>query len=158
MRLSERAVSEALAAMHKVSSLLKKLDERRFKEFGASLRTRLVDLPSLITEFGLLPVLSFYFAKSGEIYGMVFKAFEGEEVERLRGSEISKEDFGYALALKLVLDNLAQKGLIGDEEIKHPHRALERLSGSPVVSLVKLRPFLMELKKLAEALLPRERG
>ncbi|MEM2914639.1 MAG: type III-B CRISPR module-associated protein Cmr5 [Halobacteria archaeon] len=116
-------------------------------------RARARSLPSLINEIGLVPTLSFCYGKAEkEVYENVKKCFyENRKIDK--GDEEKK---GYALYLLITLNYLKKLGLITSTE--DVVEVLKQLSGKGEITYRLLRPYLLQIKRLAEALFKPESG
>lgn len=123
---------------------------------GSKLRHRAREGPELIKSLGLIPTLSFYYAKARD--AMVGKG--------------DKESKAYALYLEAVLlyleevkivkgirDIFSQKPAEGSEKEIHEKmvNTLKDISGKSYIAAKLLKPFLIEFKRLCEAVWERER-
>jgi len=128
------------------------------KTLSGKFRARARDLPSLVTEIGLVPALSFCYGKAGK------DTYEKMEESFSKNIKIDgNEEESYALYLLLVLDYIRKLGLINQTEgATDVVDALNQLSGGerlsesalPKVELASklIRPYLLEIKRLSEAL------
>ena len=118
---------------------------------GSKLRHRAREGPELIRSMGLIPTLSFYYAKArNALLG------EGRSEER-----------AYALYLKAIMSYLEKIGLVKDvshifssqsrPSDKEVLSVLDELSGKSLIAARLLNPFLIEFKRLCEAVWERER-
>ncbi|MEM0050194.1 MAG: type III-B CRISPR module-associated protein Cmr5 [Candidatus Bathyarchaeia archaeon] len=122
------------------------------KRLGGKFRTRTRSLPSLINEVGIVPTLSFCYGKAGEkIYGQVENHFY--KIEKIE--EGNEEEVGYALYLFIALNYLKELGLI--DQTERVIEALDQLFGKCEIASKLLRPYLLQVKRLAEALFEPER-
>lgn len=110
-----------------------KREVKQNEKLGSRLRTRAREVPELIKDVGLIPALSFCYAKAKG---------EGEEAK------------AYELYLKAILSYLKNLGVLGidvNEALDKPAETLENLySASPIIKPL-LTPFLIEFKRLCEA-------
>jgi CRISPR type III-B/RAMP module-associated protein Cmr5 len=126
------------------------------RELGSKLRHRAREGPELIRSMGLIPTLSFYYAKARE-------ALVG-------GGD--KEERAYALYLMAIMSYLEKIGLVKDVsrvfssqsrsfDDKEVHdkliNVLNELTGKSLIAARLLNPFLIEFKRLCEAVWERER-
>jgi len=132
-------------------------------EVGSKLRTRAREGPELIRTMGLIPVLSFYYSKARE-------ALQGKG---------GPEERAYMLYLKAILLYLDKIGIIGGasdifaprsteagegakSDLENIHsrliNILQDLSGKSHVAAKLLTPYLIEFKRLCEAVWESERG
>lgn len=152
MSVSDRVLS----AIRDIEELLHVLsiDKKEKSEVGKSFRSRCRELPSLIEDVGLVPALSFCYAKAGnDIYEEVKKALKN-------GRKINEEkhmEKGYGIYLYFVLKSLKEIKLIEEDHLDDPLKAFEELSkGKQRVASRLLRPYLVQIKKLSEALFEAE--
>ncbi|RLE67383.1 MAG: type III-B CRISPR module-associated protein Cmr5 [Thermoprotei archaeon] len=104
------------------------------EELGSKLRARAREIPELIESIGLVPALSFCYAKAKG---------EGEDAK------------AYMLYLKAILiyliDELKLLDTSIDDALENPAETLEKLYSLSHVVVPLLRPFLIEFKRLCEA-------
>lgn len=122
---------------------------------GSKLRHRAREGPELIRSMGLIPTLSFYCAKAREA---------------LMGGG-GGEERAYALYLMAIMSYLEKIGLVKDVSSifgsqsrpsdKEVHgkliSVLNELTGKSLIAARLLNPFLIEFKRLCEAVWERER-
>lgn len=122
-------------------------------EVGKSLRSRCRELPALIEEVSIVPALSFCYAKAGhKNYEEVKGALEREKGEINDGREK-----GYAVYLYFALKRLKELNLIEETHLSRPIEALKHLAnGNQRVASILIRPYIVQIKKLAEAVFPEE--
>jgi len=140
------AIMDAISDFERLYNALEKNEESKV---GASFRSRCREIPTLIEDVGLIPALSFCYAKATkERYENIRKLIEeGGTIDE--GDNISK---GYAAFLYFVLKRLKTLNLISDNSVAEPIEALKELrdlKGSVARKL--LRPYIIQLKKLSEA-------
>jgi len=133
------------------------------RALGSKLRTRSRSMPALMFDTGLLPTLTFLWAKAGdETYKKVYGLLEKEEQPQAKGELGGKEkrapsleELSYALYLYGVLKFLCHNGILSTDSVADPKSAIESLVRSGInnvmASLRLLEPYLVELKKLCEA-------
>ena len=103
-------------------------------DLGPKLRARAREMPELIEDVGLIPALSFCYAKA-----------KGEDYESIAYGE-------YLTAiLKYIIDKLGLLNISVEEAKNDPAKTLEELFPLSSVALSLLRPFLVEFKRLCEA-------
>ncbi|MEM3404680.1 MAG: type III-B CRISPR module-associated protein Cmr5 [Sulfolobales archaeon] len=136
-------------AIDDFEGLLNSLENREKSEVGKSFRSRCRELPSLIEDVGFVPALSFCYAKA--------KKATYDEVNRLlkNGGKIDEKDDtekGYGIYLYFVLKRLKDLKLIKENHLDDPIKALGELSmGKQSVASRLLRPYIVQMKKLSEA-------
>jgi len=120
-------------------------------ELGRAFRSRTRSLPSMIESIGLVPTLSFCYGKAeSNTYDTILKSWYSESKIKAE-----KEKGGYALYLLLTLLYLRDLELIEDSMLKKPIEAFKKLSEEPLAIASKLlMPYLIEIKRLAEAVYP----
>lgn len=111
------------------------------RELGPKLRTRAREMPELVESIGLVPALSFYYAKA---------------------KDKREESIAYRLYLRAILryltEGLGVLDLSIDDALNSPAETLEKLYPLSSVAASLLRPFLVEFKRLCEASWKAERG
>lgn len=121
------------------------------KQFDQSYRSRARRIPSLIYEIGLLSTICYLYAKAtNNVYEKVLNA---NQITDLRDS--SNEELAHALYLKHILSYIACN-MDRYRQEKDPTKFIMELSKNPndiMVAESLLKPFLIELKHLAEAVL-----
>jgi CRISPR type III-B/RAMP module-associated protein Cmr5 len=143
----ERAIESAI----KLTSWIR----RYAAKYGQSFRSRTRSFPELMEGSGLLPTCTFFYAKATEeVYGKVCQLIDGRKIEPV---DIKDEEFGYAAFLHGVLGFLEALGLIRDH--KNPVEAIKDLNETGRLTLARglLLPYIIEVKKLSEALFQGER-
>ena len=130
-------------------------DEERAREraedYGSSVRTRARNFPELMESSGIMAAYTFIYAKATHTtYKVVCSSID--QNKPILGSNVGKEEFGYATLLHGILQFLEDIGMVSDH--KEPGKAIEELWGAERTTLVSrlLLPYLMEMKKLSEAL------
>jgi CRISPR type III-B/RAMP module-associated protein Cmr5 len=122
-----------------VEIFLKIKSEVKDESIGSKLRHRAREIPELIVSMGLIPTLSYCFAKANS----------GEEVEP------------YRLYLRAILDYLCSLKFLKEDSEEALNKSVETIKNlssiSSVVTLF-LNPFLIEFKRLCEATWKPERG
>jgi CRISPR type III-B/RAMP module-associated protein Cmr5 len=135
------------------------------RELGSKLRHRAREGPELIRSMGLIPTLSFYYAKARKAL------VEGGDREEREEERTKAEEKAYALYLMAIMLYLEKIGLVKDVSSifssqsrpsdKEVHRrlinVLDELSGKSLIAARLLNPFLIEFKRLCEAVWERER-
>jgi len=152
MRTLTSTISMALQDMDTIREIIG--EEKRL---GERFRTRAVDIPQNIVATGLLPTLTFAYAKASKgSYEKVKRAFH--EARKLGG--IKEDEFGYAAHLFLTLKHIREGGFL--EDIEDPLECFIALSRLPTEKLILLKArltlYLLEIKKLSEALFQKEEG
>ncbi|MEM4810836.1 MAG: type III-B CRISPR module-associated protein Cmr5 [Thermofilum sp.] len=131
------------------------------EDMGQSFRARARSVLSMIEDVGLVPALSFCYARATKsTYNRVVSAWQkgwGAEAQRERGKKvIGKEEGGYAFYLFLVLSYLRELGVLKKDPAQ-PVEALGELVDVQVLAAKLLTPYCIQLKKLAEAVYTREK-
>ena len=149
--LSQDALEYSLNIISKVEELI---NVKKNRKYGEDFQTRCRSLPELINDVGLLPVLTYVYAKATEnVYEKVVKFMEGG----MRAEEIDNDTdkVGYALFLYAVIKWLINKGLL---QCKSPEKISDELKELASASAMKitiimnvLRPMYIVLKHLVDA-------
>jgi len=162
MKGKEGAVSPEERAVNDFTELIYKLyQEGNMTEFGKSFRSRSREIPSFLYEVGSIPALSFIYAKTEDADKGIYKLFLNYTKKRaIEGmGKLNSKEGGYAAYLYLLL--LETSRLVPDRKIdpESPLSCINSLIGSEVLAILPslLMPYLLEIKRLAEALLPSER-
>ena len=140
--------------INKAIEYFSKLHEKlKDKELGKAFRSRARSLPSMIESIGLVPTLSFCYGKAeADLYRSIRSSWLSEgEIK----AEKKEEKGGYALYLLLTLLYLRDLELIDERMLEEPIEAFKKLSEEalPIASKL-LMPYLVEVKRLAEAVYP----
>jgi CRISPR type III-B/RAMP module-associated protein Cmr5 len=156
----ERAIND-FRLVYRLFQEIAKVSDR--KDFGKSFRARAREMPSLLYEVGVIPALSFMYAKTNDADKQVYRIF----VDFVRNIQITPEDSkklnstegGYAAYLYLTL--LEIKRLMPEKNMdpSTPISCIDALIGFgrvPVILPSLLMPYLLEIKRLAEAVFPSE--
>ena len=153
-------------------SSIKKGEEGRQREYtGEAIARRAKYLPSLILSAGLVPALTFYMSKTGgkEAYRNAFRVLRGDvdcDVLKKVGDDLGGgEGKGYAVVLAAVIDALSKlhpEALGGEapQDLKVLAAKLKEMHENKldITAEAVLQPYLVELKKVVEALLGGEGG
>jgi CRISPR type III-B/RAMP module-associated protein Cmr5 len=146
---------------------VRELDGKIEKEkFGQSYRARARRMASMVYETGLLSTIGYLYAKATkDTYEKVAKAnmsgagrIDPQLLRNEQGKLPGKEELAHAAYLNHVLVYISSK-LGRDGQEKDPIGLIKTLAENPVelgVAESLLRPFLIELKHLAEAVLEAE--
>jgi CRISPR type III-B/RAMP module-associated protein Cmr5 len=124
-------------------------------KYGQSFRSRARSFPELMESSGLLPTCTFFYAKATEeVYRKVCQLIDDGKIEHV---DIKDEEFGYAAFLHGILGFLETLGLIKDH--RNPVEAIKSLNEAGRLALARnlLLPYVIEVKKLSEALFKGER-
>jgi len=159
----EKATENAINLVSWVQDVIKILSERGgdAERYGSSFRTRARSFPELMESSGLLPTCTYFYAEATEeVYGKVCELLDrgrinASDVEGL--SEIKEEALGYAVFLHGILKFLELVNLIRDH--RHPVNAIKELNETNRLALARsfILPYIIEVKKLSEALFKSER-
>jgi CRISPR type III-B/RAMP module-associated protein Cmr5 len=125
--------------------------------FGKSFRSRARETPSFLYEVGLISGLSFIYAKTDDAtkrtYAILLNCLKGDTKDL---KKLDSKEGGYAAYLHLLLLEISR--LVPDKnlDLRDPLSCIKALEGldRPLVPL--LIPYLLEIKRLAEATLPSE--
>jgi len=145
----------------KMSSKILSERGRDAEKYGSSFRTRARSFPELMESSGLLPTCTYFYAEATEEgYRKICELLDREridasDVEVISG--IKEEMFGYAAFLHGVLNFLEVMNIIRDH--RDPVNAIKELNETSRLALARslILPYLMEVKKLSEALFKSER-
>lgn len=135
---------------------------RGFEEIGKSLRSRSREMPTILSESGLLSAVSLCYAKAGQdVYDQLLSllAKTGKEGSMASVEEVNGTKMGYAIYLYLLLKGARRLGVVGGVDEKKPLESIERLSenlGRLAILERLLYPFLAQIKRLCEATLKAE--
>lgn len=145
-----RVSDHVLSAIKDFEDLLSSLEKKEDSEVGKSFRSRCRELPSLIEDVGLVPALSFCYAKAKKATYEKIKSIlkKGDKID-------DKDDMekGYGIYLYFVLKRLKDLKLIAEDQLDDPIKALEELQkGKQRVANRLLRPYIGQMKKLSEAI------
>ena len=147
---------------------VKELDTKLVKdgkklEFGSYYRTRARTMASMVYEIGLLSTLSYLYTKATkDTYDRVVKAtkpgtntIDPQLLKDEQQNYPSIEEIAHAVYLNHILTYISSQ-LARDGQEKDPLGLLKTLAENPIelrVAEALLKPYLMELKHLAEAVL-----
>lgn len=138
-------ISDAIKDFDELLSLLENKEE---SEVGKSFRARSRELPSLIEDVGFVPALSFCYAKATKnVYEKIRKLIENKE-DTIKDDDSTKQ--GYGIYFYLVLKRLKTLGLI-KVNLDKPIDALEELMEKERLASKLIRPYIVQLKRLSEA-------
>ncbi|MEM3383315.1 MAG: type III-B CRISPR module-associated protein Cmr5 [Nitrososphaerales archaeon] len=143
-----------LIAIKDFKDLLESLENKEQSEIGKSFRSRCREIPSLIEDVGLVPALSFCYAKASK------DIYEKVKSELRKGGKIdgnNPTEKGYGIYFYLMLKRLKELKLIEETYLDDPIKALEKISeGKERVANRLLRPYIVQMKKLSEAVFKAE--
>ncbi|RLF18245.1 MAG: type III-B CRISPR module-associated protein Cmr5 [Thermoprotei archaeon] len=155
MSLTAETISAALMDFRRVKEAIRRAVQATSKkeDFGSKFRTRALDIPSSIVTSGLLPTLTFYYAKVGSTsYQNVVALFEGKTK---KVEPVEPDKFAYGACLFLVLRRLAELGFLEGAAPSEPLTCFEKLAQMEPLRLSmllpRLLPYLLEIRKLSEA-------
>lgn len=133
------------------------------KEFGKSFRSRAREIPSFIYEVGFLSAVSFVYSKAEtQRYNLIIKYVEEKKRKSPDYSiykDINSTEGGYAAYLYLLLLETSRILPNMNLNLSDPLSCIKALSGHGDLLMVLpslLMPYLLEIKRLAEAILPKE--
>jgi len=152
-----KQVHYAIELISLIKKLIDKLGNEQ-KDLGSKFRTRARFLPQMILDAGLLSNLSFCFGKiTMENYSKLVKYILLKNDPQVL-KNISSEDLSYGLYLYGILDYLRKINLITDDLVQDPFKALNYLEKENRANIATnlLLPFIIEVKKLAEAIFKEE--
>lgn len=101
---------------------------------------RAEDFPSLVMQEGLVPAMTFYYAKA-----------EGKvrSLEYVECEEISNEGKGYSLYLMFLVDALNKFGNIKCND-NNPLECIKEVRKNEIMITKKILPILVEIKKISK--------
>ncbi|MBO3810274.1 MAG: type III-B CRISPR module-associated protein Cmr5 [Candidatus Brockarchaeota archaeon] len=123
----------------------------RSEEYGSSIRTRARTFPELMESSGIIAAYTYMYAKAtDEAYKKVCSLID--QGKPTLDPSIGKEEFGYAMLLHGILQFLENIGIVRDH--RKPGEAIKELWSLEKTILASrlLLPYLMEVKKLSEAI------
>jgi CRISPR type III-B/RAMP module-associated protein Cmr5 len=142
-----------LSSIKDIEDLKNSLKNKEKSEVGRSFRSRCRELPNLIEDVGFIPALSFCYAKAGDTYEKVKSTLE----KRGEIDDNNHMEKGYGIYLYFMLKTLKGLKLIEEEHLDEPLKALEELGkGKQIVASKLLRPYIVQMKKLSEAVFEAE--
>jgi len=145
-----------LSAIEKVKLLIRCIDapDAAKSRIGKSFRGRCRELPSLIEDVGFTPAMSFCYGKSGQ------KTYDEVKEKLEDGKKLSDEketDRSYGIYLYFVLKRLNELELIDDKQVSDPVEGFKIIKeGKERIASKIIRPFIVQLKKLSEAVFEAE--
>ena len=159
----EKAMENAINLVSWIQDVIKVLSERGrdAERYGSSFRARARTFPELMESSGFLPTCTYFYAEATkEVYEKVCRHLDRGKINASDAeglSEIKEEAFGYAVFLHGVLKFLEIMNIIRDH--RNPVNAINELNETSRLVLARslIFPYLMEVKKLSEALFKGER-
>ncbi|MGC9020967.1 MAG: type III-B CRISPR module-associated protein Cmr5 [Candidatus Methanodesulfokora sp.] len=151
----ERAVKDFTDIVYE---LYRKIGEEN--NFGKSFRSRAREIPSFLYEVGFLPALSFIYSKAeAQKYNLIVRFARERDLPATELKGVNSVEGGYAAYLYLLL--LETSRILSNMRLdpSNPLSCINSLSGHGNLLIVLpqlLMPYLLELKRLAEATLPGE--
>lgn len=132
------------------------LENKEDSKVGEGFRTRCRELPNLIEDVGFVPALSFCYAKATKnVYKKIRKLIENKE-GMIKDDDHTKQSYG--IYFYLLLKRLKALGLI-KADLNEPIEVLEELTkGKERIASKLIRPYIIQLKKLSEAVFKAEEG
>lgn len=151
-------IDHVLNAIIDFENLLSSLEKKEESKVGESFRSRCREMPSLIEDMGLVPALSFCYAKAKkDTYGKMREALESGG--KIKINDEAHTEKGYGIYLYFMLKRLKDLKLIEEGHLNEPIKALEELEkGKQRVASRLLRPYIVQMKKLSEAIFEAEGG
>jgi len=163
MSLSEEVIKNAIDSVKKIQDAIDKiaqrkgLDQKRKEEFGSAFRGRTREFPEFVESLGLLPSLTFAYAKAGKLaYRGVCSLIDTGNIDKEALNELDKTKFGYGSYLHEVLYYI-ERNVMKDIDHTNPIASFEKMYGKTHIIKQLLMSYLLEVKKLAEALFKPER-
>ena len=149
-------IKEAINIFTKVVEIVEHIDAAKDREkVGSKIRTRAREIPSFLSEIGLIPTLSFCYSKTDrEILKLVHEAWTKNQGQNHAGElrKMNEDKVAYSLYLIAMLEYLQR--VFGEkliEDVCNPHVVLGKLCEKSLFGKKMLEKFLTELKKLCEA-------
>lgn len=147
-----------LSAIKDIEDLLDALavdiKDKEKSEVGKSFRSRCRELPSLVEDVGLVPALSFCYAKAGKD---IYEHVKGALKNKGKVDDSNHREKGYGIYLYFVLKKLKEIKLIEEGHVEDPIKAFRELSeGKQRVAGRLLRPYIVQMKRLSEAVFEAE--
>ncbi len=182
-----RAIETFLKVKNLVDQLDKQRENKKDKGVGSKLRARAREIPEMMLDLGLVPTLSYCFAKAGtgNISRVIRAVNSGKPDNLLEAKDKSEtkdkkdkdedEKLSYALYTYVLLSYLSiVAGRVGNVELKMEElagrsdseftdillRYIDALMKSDVKTVVQrlLQQYMLEFKRLCEAVYESERG
>ena len=163
--LSQDSLEHCLNIIRKVDELQEEAKKNNVnKDFGGRFRTRCERMPELMEDVGIIPTLTFMYAKAGRnVYKNVVEFMKSGDNENKANAlkdilKAGEEEVGYALFLYATLDWLINRGVLQTKNVEDVEGILKELSdprSTPPIKLSMimnvLRPMYIMLKHLADA-------
>ncbi|MCR6692063.1 MAG: type III-B CRISPR module-associated protein Cmr5 [archaeon YNP-LCB-003-016] len=155
----ERAVNDFKLVYKLFQGILKSLDKDK-EEFGKSFRARSRECPSLLYEVGVIPTISFIYAKTRDAEKQTYTAFvnfaKQTQVTLENLKKLNSTEGGYAAYLYLILLEIKRLAPKINIDPNSPLSCIEALTSSELLIIFPslLMPYLLEIKRLAEAIFP----
>jgi len=148
LSISAENVKAALQDFEEMKELAERID------FGPEFRTRAEEFLNYLSTSGLLPTLTFYYAKTEGKYSEIIGALEGRNV----GSDVNKRQLAYGIYLYFILKRIVTLGFL--ESAQDPLNCFKKLSELDPFKLglifTQIIPYCEELAKICEATFKRE--
>jgi CRISPR type III-B/RAMP module-associated protein Cmr5 len=150
LNISAENVKTALQDFEKVRRLAEE------KDFGSEFRARAEEFLNYLGISGLLPTLTFYYAKTEGKYNEIAGTLEGRNI----GSDVDGRQLAYGIYLYFVLKRIVTLGFL--ESAQDPLNCFKKLSELDSFKLglifTQIIPYCEELAKICEATFKREEG
>jgi CRISPR type III-B/RAMP module-associated protein Cmr5 len=145
LSVSTENVKAALIDIEKVKELI---DRTKIK-FGSEFRTRAEEFLGYLGTSGLLPTLTFYYAKTEGKYSKIVDVFE----KKSEKPDCNERQLAYWTYLHLILGRITSLGFL--EENKDPLACFKKLAELDPFKLslifTQIVPYCEELAKICEA-------
>ena len=153
MSVSTECVKSALIDLENVKGVI----ERTNLDFSSEFLTRAEQFLNYLGTSGLLPTLTFYYAKTEGEYGKIANIMKGG-TEKL--DKLDKNKMAYGIYLYLILNKIVALGYISKNE--DPLICFKELSELDPFKLnvifTQIIPYCEELAKLCQGAFKREKG
>jgi CRISPR type III-B/RAMP module-associated protein Cmr5 len=155
----ERAVNDFKLVYKLFQDIVNSLGKDK-EEFGKSFRARSRESPSLLYEIGVIPTISFIYSKTKDSEKQTYVTFIDFVTKDQAASEnlkkLNSTEGGYAAYLYLILSEISRLIPKINIDPKSPLSCIEVLTGSELLTILPslLMPYLLEIKRLAEAVFP----
>lgn len=148
MSVSAENIKAALQDFEKVRRLAEERD------FGPEFRTRTEEFLNYLNTSGLLPTLTFYYAKTEGKYSEIVGALEGGDI----GPDVNKRQMAYGIYLYFILKRIITFGFL--ESAHDPLDCFRKLAELDPLKLglifTQIIPYCEEFAKICEATFKRE--
>lgn len=158
MLLSNEIIREAINSINRIQDVINRIeeDEKVREKFGSSFRTRTREFPEMMEVLGIIPALTFMYAKAeSKSYKELCRVLDDEKAKL--SEKLDRTNFGYAAYLHEIL-SYTERNLLSGLNHRDPILSFEKIRENIMIIKPMLRSYLIELKKLAEAVFKPEEG